>query len=83
MVTILEQKIKLAYVEFKDQQGNLTDRYALYFCTDLNLDGYWIYRYYKARFQIEFLFRDAKQHTGLTHCQARGENKLYFILIRL
>ena len=37
-----------------------------------------IYKYYKARFQIEFLFRDAKQYTGLTHCQARSENKLYF-----
>lgn len=74
----LKRKIKLAYVAFKDGQGNLTDKYALYFCTDLNLDGYWIYRYYKARFQMEFLFRDAKQHTGLTHCQARSENKLYF-----
>ena len=74
----LERKIKLAYVQFKNDQGQLTNRYALYFCTDLNLEGYWIYRYYKARFQIEFLFRDAKQHTGLTHCQARSKNKLYF-----
>lgn len=79
----LKQKIKLAYVMFKDEEQNFTDKYALYFCTDLALDGYWIYRYYKARFQrgrpaIEFLFRDAKQHTGLTHCQARSENKLYF-----
>ena len=40
--------------------------------------GELIYRYYKARFQIEFLFRDAKQFTGLTHCQARSENKFYF-----
>lgn len=27
---------------------------------------------YKSRFQIEFLIRDAKQHTGLEHCQARS-----------
>ena len=74
----LERKVKLAYVRFKDDQGHLTNRFALYFCTDLTLNGYWIYRYYKARFQIEFLFRDAKQHTGLTHCQGRSENKLYF-----
>lgn len=74
----LERKVKLAYVRFKNDQGQLTNRFALYFCTDLTLDGYWIYRYYKARFQIEFLFRDAKQHTGLTHCQARSEHKLYF-----
>ena len=26
--------------------------------------------YYKARFQIEFVFRDAKQYTGLTDCQS-------------
>ena len=34
--------------------------------------------YYKARFQIEFLFRDAKQYAGLTHCQARKECEMYF-----
>ncbi|MBB1487529.1 hypothetical protein [Oceanospirillum sediminis] len=27
--------------------------------------------YYKARFQIEFVFRDAKQYTGLMDCQSR------------
>lgn len=32
---------------------------------------------YHARFQIEFLFRDAKQSLSLNHCQARSENKLY------
>ncbi len=73
----LKRKIKLAYVEFLDQ-GQSTKRYALFYSTDLTLDGYWIYRYYKARFQIAFLFRDAKQFTGLSHCQARSENKLYF-----
>ena len=34
--------------------------------------------YYHSRFQIEFLFRDGKQHTGLNDSQARSENKLYF-----
>lgn len=37
-----------------------------------------IVRYYRSRFQIEFLYRDAKQHCGLTTCQARSENKLNF-----
>ena len=37
-----------------------------------------LYRYYKARFQIEFLFRDAKQFTGLSDCQARSASKLRF-----
>jgi hypothetical protein len=30
------------------------------------------------RFQIEFLYRDAKQFTGLNDCEARSENKLDF-----
>ena len=33
---------------------------------------------YKVRFQIEFVFRDAKQFTGLTQSQARSQNKLNF-----
>ena len=37
-----------------------------------------IYLYYKARFQIEFIFRDSKQFTGLADCQARDLTKLDF-----
>ena len=37
-----------------------------------------ILTFYQLRFQIEFLFRDAKQFTGLTHCQARDEAKFPF-----
>lgn len=33
--------------------------------------------YYKARFQIEFIFRDAKQYTGLTDCQARHKDAIH------
>lgn len=50
----------------------------LYFSTDLELNAEKIVRYYRSRFQIEFLYRDAKQHCGLTNCQARSENKLNF-----
>jgi hypothetical protein len=50
----------------------------LYFSTDLELSAEKIVRYYRSRFQIEFLYRDAKQHCGLTNCQARSENKLNF-----
>ena len=35
-------------------------------------------RFYKARFQIEFLFRDAKQFLGLNDCQARCSSALNF-----
>lgn len=73
----LKRIINLAYVEFLDQ-GQATNRYALYYSTDLTLAAKRIYRFYKVRFQIEFLFRDAKQFTGLNQCQARSENKIYF-----
>ena len=69
----LECNVRIAYISKKG-----SDSYTILFSTDINLDGFLIYKYYKARFQIEFLFRDAKQYTGLTHCQARSENKLYF-----
>jgi len=73
----LKRKIKVAYVEFLNE-GAPTNRIAFFFSTDLTLDAKTIYRFYKARFQIEFLFRDAKQFTGLTHCQARSKNKINF-----
>ena len=52
-------------------------RRAVLFSTDCTLSALTIYRYYKARFQVEFLFRDAKQFTGLTDCQARAQAKLH------
>ena len=39
-----------------------------------------VVRYYRLRYQIEFVIRDAKQHTGLTDCQARSQEKLDFHL---
>jgi hypothetical protein len=39
--------------------------YAVLFSTDTELEAMTLHRYYQARFQIEFLFRDAKQFTGL------------------
>lgn len=55
-----------------------THRSALLFSTDVDLTAERLYGYYKARFQIEFLFRDAKQFTGLSDCQARSQAKLAF-----
>ena len=51
---------------------------ALLFSTDTELSAVELYQYYQARFQIEFLFRDAKQFTGLCDCQARSEPALHF-----
>jgi hypothetical protein len=52
-----------------------TGRYARLFSTAVALSAQPIYRYDQARFQIEFLFRDAKQFTGLSDCQARSASK--------
>lgn len=52
--------------------------HKIYFSTDPNQSWQDILTYYCLRFQIEFLYRDAKQHTGLNDCQARSKNKLYF-----
>lgn len=49
-----------------------------YFSTDITMQDREILTIYRTRFQIEFLYRDAKQHTALAHCQARNENKLHF-----
>jgi hypothetical protein len=54
------------------------NRYVALFSTDVDLDPLKLYRYDKARFQIEFLFHDVKQFTGLSDCQARSQAKLDF-----
>ncbi|MFT6709276.1 MAG: hypothetical protein ACJATF_004142 [Flavobacteriales bacterium] len=55
-----------------------THKHVLLGSTDLKLSSFKIIEYYRLRFKIEFLFRDAKQFTGLTHCQARSEEKINF-----
>lgn len=71
-----KRNIKLAVAVFFNNGKENTRK--LYFSTNLEQDGLQIVQYYRSRFQIEFLYRDAKQHTGLTDCQARSENKLDF-----
>lgn len=55
-----------------------SNQYILLASSDLELSARLIVAYYQLRFKIEFLFRDAKQFTGLTHSQARDEDKLDF-----
>ena len=70
----LKRDIRIVYLVNNAGHGF---NFALLFSTDTALDALSIYRYYKARFQIEFLFRDAKQFTGLCDCQARSEAALH------
>ncbi|NWH06969.1 transposase [Desulfobacter latus] len=71
-------KRNLRVVYLLDQRNSKKYRYALFFSTDLTLDPLDIFNMYRARFQIEFIFRDAKQFTGLTDCQARSKEALNF-----
>lgn len=69
----LKQNARVVYII--DTQ---TQKYGVFLSTDTELSSEKILEYYRLRFQIEFLLRDAKQHAGLEDCQARSENKLHF-----
>jgi IS4 transposase len=71
-----KRKIRLALLV--NRREGKPPQYILLFSTDLNLSGEKILKFYKLRFQIEFLFRDAKQFTGLSDCQSRNELSLNF-----
>ena len=51
---------------------------ALLCSTDLELSALQIYQFYTARFQIEFIFRDAKGFTGLSDCQSRDARRINY-----
>lgn len=69
----LKQQAKVVYL-----QNAKSSSYEVLLSTDLELSGEKIIKYYRLRFQIEFLIRDAKQHGGLEDCQARDEQKLHY-----
>lgn len=69
--------LKVAVLHELDEKGNVK-RVKIYASTDLQLPGHDVYIYYKGRFQIEFLYRDAKGHTGLEHCQSRSDDRMGF-----
>jgi len=67
-----------AVIVVYDDPDKKTQVRKVYFSTDLTLSGEDIYWVYRSRFQIEFLYRDGKQFTGLDNCQARNKNSLDF-----
>lgn len=72
----LQRTVRVVVVQ--DRRKGKKPRYALLFSTDLDLDAVVLFHLYKARFQIEFLFRDAKQFTGLADAQTRNSGRLAF-----
>lgn len=71
-----KRSIRLAYL--LDARTPNRPRRKLLFSTDPALSAQEVIRLYSARFQIEFLFRDAKQHTGLSASQTRSQKRLAF-----
>ena len=53
-------------------------RFIVLALTALELGARTLVAYYQARYQLEFLLRDAKPFTGLTDCQMRDEKALDF-----
>ncbi len=73
----LKRNIKIALL-IRDKDNTTKARHILLFCTNLHSSGPDIVRRYRARFQIEFLFRDAKNGAGLLHCQTTTAQVLDF-----
>lgn len=73
----LKRSLKVVVVHnLKDQ--NTIKSVKIFACTDTSLEGFKVWKYYKLRFQQEFLFRDGKQFLGLNHCQSRQKDRLCF-----
>ena len=70
----LKRAVRVVFVEFLNK-GKVTSS-KVYFSTNIEMEATQILEMYQMRFQIEFVYRDAKQHTSLTSCQARNKEKL-------
>ena len=73
----LKREVRVVIVDCLDDKKKTQER-KVFFSTDTSLTAEQIINVYRTRFQIEFQFRDAKQHLGLFHCQARTEEALDF-----
>jgi DDE superfamily endonuclease len=71
-------KRRLRLVVLLNRKDPAKPRFIVLGSTDPTLNGHTLIDLYAARFQIEFLFRDSKQFTGLLDCQARAASALDF-----
>ncbi len=74
-----KRKAKVVVMLRYDDQGKVCG-HSTFACTDVALNGGDIVLSYQARFQQEFLYRDAKQELGLQDCQAYSWQKIDFHL---
>ena len=73
----LAREVRVVIVDYLDSDKKRQTR-KIFFSTDTSISARDIFDIYRTRFQLEFVFRDAKQFTGLTHCQARNKEALSF-----
>lgn len=71
----LERDIQVVCIVW---QGKSQIRREVLFSTNLNMPALEIIACYRARFEMEFPFRDAKQFAGLMDCQSRSAKALEF-----
>jgi Transposase DDE domain len=73
----LKRWVKTVVVQNYKADGSIKNC-KIFIATDLTMTGTDLYLYYHLRFQIEFVYRDAKQHLGLTQCQSTQQQRLDF-----
>lgn len=76
----LKRNIRIAYTQYfsNDTGKRLPTNRQIYFSPHLEVPAWYIAKFYKHRFQQEFINRDGKQHTGLCDGQSRSLNKMDF-----
>lgn len=72
----LKREIRVLLLVNRNKAGK--EKTIVLFSTDLQLNPTRLLQLYRSRFQIEFLFRDAKQSAGLESAQARDKQALSF-----
>lgn len=73
----LDSDVRIVIVDLEDPERKRQTR-KVFFSTEIKMSAWDILDIYRTDLQLEFVFRDAKQFTGLTHCQARNKEALSF-----
>lgn len=73
---MLDCQIKI--VKISPKKPSKKSKHIYLFSTDVTQNTLEIYEWYSARFQIEFVFRDAKQFTGLQDAQTINQKRLHY-----
>ena len=74
----MQKLSKVCFLGHLVSDGRRTEEGALLSPPHDSMDGREVLDYYRTRFQLEFCFRDGKQHAGITNCQSTDFRKLDF-----